>query len=287
MNMTSRISFFAVVRALFCSFILAVFTAATPQQSIATLFTLNDENSSTNFQTQSADNAFNWTVDGVNQLSQQAFWYRIGNTAEQSLHSLPLGGEVASNTNFDPGLDTLVVRYNAVRFRADIRYVLDGGAPGSGASDIGEQISITNTSNDPLDFHFFQYTDFNVRGTAGDDSGVFTNVNTVDQYEGVIRLTETVVTPVPSHREIAVFDVTRGKLNDGVATTLSDTPIGTVVGPGNLTWAYQWDVVIQPGLTFQISKDKAISGVPEPSTLLLLAIGAISLLGYRKAKSHG
>ena len=27
--------------------------------------------------------------------------------------------------------------------------------------------------------------------------------------------------------------------------------------------------------------------VPEPSTLLLLGIGAISLLGYRKAKSHG
>jgi hypothetical protein len=27
--------------------------------------------------------------------------------------------------------------------------------------------------------------------------------------------------------------------------------------------------------------------VPEPSTLFLLGIGAISLLGYRKAKSHG
>jgi hypothetical protein len=30
-----------------------------------------------------------------------------------------------------------------------------------------------------------------------------------------------------------------------------------------------------------------ITLVPEPSTLLLLGIGAISLLGYRKAKSHG
>ena len=29
------------------------------------------------------------------------------------------------------------------------------------------------------------------------------------------------------------------------------------------------------------------ASVPEPSTLLLLGIGAISLLGYRKAKSHG
>jgi hypothetical protein len=27
--------------------------------------------------------------------------------------------------------------------------------------------------------------------------------------------------------------------------------------------------------------------IPEPSTLLLLGIGAFSLLGYRKAKSHG
>jgi hypothetical protein len=36
-------------------------------------------------------------------------------------------------------------------------------------------------------------------------------------------------------------------------------------------------------LTFQIEG----SPVPEPSSLLLLGIGAISLLGYRKARSHG
>jgi hypothetical protein len=199
---------------------------------------------------------------------------------------LPIAVQGTSDSNFDGNPDTLFVRYNGAGFRTDVRYVLDGGAPGSGTSDMGEQISITNVSDGPMDFHFFQYTDFDVRGTAGDDSAVFTNLNAVDQYEGVARLTETVVTPVPSHREIALFPVTRNKLSDGVATTLSDTPIGTVVGPGDLTWAYQWDVVIQPGSTFQISKDKAIRAIPEPATASLLGLAVGLLLAAQRKRNR-
>jgi hypothetical protein len=283
---TSRKTSSAVARVLFCSFVLAAFSAASAQRSVAALFTLTDDNTSASFQTATADNDFNWTVDGVNQLSQQAFWYRVGNVAEQSLHVLPIAVQGTSDSNFDGNPDTLFVRYNGAGFRTDVRYVLDGGAPGSGTSDMGEQISITNVSDGPMDFHFFQYTDFDVRGTAGDDSAVFTNLNAVDQYEGVARLTETVVTPVPSHREIALFPVTRNKLSDGVATTLSDTPIGTVVGPGDLTWAYQWDVVIQPGSTFQISKDKAIRAVPEPATASLLGLAVGLLLAAQRKRNR-
>jgi hypothetical protein len=36
-----------------------------------------------------------------------------------------------------------------------------------------------------------------------------------------------------------------------------------------------------------LSIDNLTFDVPEPSTLMLLGVGAISLLGYRKAKSHG
>jgi hypothetical protein len=76
-------------------------------------------------------------------------------------------------------------------------------------------------------------------------------------------------------------------VNDGLPTTLSDTPIGTVVGPGDMTWAYQWDVVINPGDTFQISKDKNLSAipVPEPASGLLVTIAAgMLLVGYRRGK---
>jgi PEP-CTERM motif len=111
----------------------------------------------------------------------------------------------------------------------------------------------------------------------------------VRQFSPGIELTETVVTPVPTHREIAPFPVTLSKLNDGMPTVLSDTPpIGVVAGPGDLTWAYEWDFQLAPGATFQISKDKNLHAspppVPEPATasLLMLAAGVILSSARRK-----
>jgi hypothetical protein len=274
MSSPFRISSSATLRALFCGFILAVFTAATAQQSAAALFTLTDDNTVAQFETATQANNFNWLVDGNDLLAQQAFWYRVGNGAEQSVHSLPIALQGTSDTNFNGNPDTLFVRYSGTGFQIDTRYTIAGGAAGSGASDMTEQISITNLLNSPLDFHFFQYADFDLSGA---DSAVFTNANSVQQSGSGSRLTETVVTPVPSHREAAFFPVTLNKLNDGVATTLSDTPLGTVVGPGDVTWAYQWDVVIPAGSTFQISKDKNLNAIPEPTVCSLLIV-AIALL---------
>lgn len=291
MNTTSWLYSAAMMRACARLIVLAISIGFAVHQSSAALFVLSDDNSSANFETETLNphpaspvNNVHWLVDGVDQLREQAFWFRVGNTDERSLHNLPVAGQVASNTNFDPANDTLFVRYNGPGFQADMRYVLDGGAPGSGASDITEQISITNVTAAPLDFHFFQFTDFNVQGTPGGDSGVFTNPNAVDQFEGNVLFTETIVTPVPSHRELDFFPNTRVKLNDAVASTLSDTPpYGVVLGPGDLTWAYQWDVVIQPGFTFQISKDKRIAPVPEPGLVSLLSLAAVALIAaYRR-----
>jgi hypothetical protein len=272
---TSRNSSSAIARALFCTFVLAAFSAATAQQSVAALFTLTDDNTVAQFDTATPANNFNWFVDGNDVLAQQAFWYRIGNVPEQSVHVLPIGVQGTSDSNFDGNPDTLFVRYNGAGFRIETRYIIDGGLPGSRASDMAEQISIINTLDSPLDFHFFQYADFDL---AAADSAVFTNANSVRQFAPGSELSETVVTPVPSHREIAFFPVTLNKLNDGVATTLSDAPpIGTVFGAGDVTWAYQWDVVIPPSGTFQISKDKNLSAgapIPEPATCSLLSLAA-------------
>ena len=282
MSPTYRTFSSATLCAFFCVLILCGFAILAAQRSVAGIFTLADDNSVALFNTQVPANNFSWTVDGVSQLNTQAFWFRVGNAPEQSVHTLPLGGELATNTNFDPSPDTLFVRYNGPGFQIENRYVLDGGSLGSGASDMGEQISITNLTGGPLNFHFFQYADFDLNGTALGDAAVFTNPNTVRQFEPGTELTETVVTPVPAHREIALFPVTLNKLNDGVPSTLSDVPpFGAVFGPGNVTWAYQWDFLLQPGDTFQISKDKNLHApdpIPEPGTGVLLSLAAGLLL---------
>ena len=289
MKSTPRARTLVVVRVLVCGFLIIGLSGPLAQDSLAALFTLIDENSAVDFDTSSQDNAYNWRVDGVDHLHQQAFWYRVGNFGpETSLHALPHPVEGITDTNFDGDPDTLFVRYLGAGFRTEVAYRLDGGAPGSFVSDLTEQISITNTGTGPLDFHFFQYCDFDLGGTSGGDSAVFTNANAVQQFEGAQVLTETVVTPVPDHREINFFAATLTALNDGVATTLNDLPpTGVVLGPGDVTWAYQWDVVIGPGLSFQISKDKNLVAVPEPTTLSLAGLAVVAAASLRMRRRAG
>jgi hypothetical protein len=268
-------------RTLFYGFVFLGLLGTFPQASVAGLFTLVDDNASMTFDTSAANNATSWSVDGVNQLHQQAFWYRIGNAAEQSVHSLPIAFEVASDTNVDPNVDTLFVRYVGAGFQIDVRYSLDGGLAGSRASDMAEQISISNTGAAALDFHFFQYADFDLNGTAAGDSAFFPNSNAVRQSEGALSVSETVITPVPSHREIAFVPTTLNQLSDGAPTTLSDT---SVLGAGDVSWAFQWDFVLQPGGTYQISKDKHLSGIPEPAAAMLLNIGVAMLMAARRSR---
>lgn len=272
-----------------CAAIGAVLSGLSSRPSEATLFTLTDDNSIARFDTASQANAFSWEVDGVNQLNQQAFWYRIGNAAEQSLDTLPIAVELATDTNADVNgfVDNLFVRYTGAGFRIEVGYRLDGGSAGSRASHMTEQISITNTNGGgpALDFHFFQYSDFNLAGTAGNDGALFTNANAVRQFDGITSMTETVVTPVPDHREINFFPATRNKLNDGLPTTLNDAPpFGLPLGPGDMTWAYQWDFSIAPGSTVQISKGKQLTGIPEPSSVLLAGLAACGLASMRRRR---
>lgn len=270
----------------FSSLVIGAFVAVIGSSAGAAPLTLIDSNSTADFSTNTQAGAFSWTVDGVQQLSQQWFWYRVGNTAEQSVDALPIASQALSDGNGDGFSDTLFTKYNGTGFTLSIKYSLQGGGLGSGASDLGEQISIHNASGHSLDFHFFQYSNFELNGTPNNQVAVFTNNNQVEQVRagGTGTLSETVITPVPNHREIAFYPTTLNALNDGAPTTLSDTPLGTVIGPGNVTWAYQWDVTIANNATFQISKDKALSFVPEPSAIVMAGMGLLGLISFVRSR---
>lgn len=282
MKVTPRVSSISFVRAFFLAIVVGAVSGTLAQQSPAALFTLVDENSVADFDT-AGPNAYNWVVDGVDHLAQQTFFYRVGNAAEQAVTTLPIGVQGASDTNFNGIPNHLFVRYLGAGFRIDVDYNLTGGTLGSFNSDITEQIRVVNTGATPLDFHFFQYTDFDLGGTAGGDSAMFSNANAVDVADVLLNFSETVITPVPDHREIDLFGNTIAKLTDGVASTLNDLPaIGVVFGPGDVTWAYQWDFTVNPGQSFLISKDKQLLGVPEPATLSLAALAVCFGLRRRR-----
>ena len=79
---------------------------------------------------------------------------------------------------------------------------------------------------------------------------------------------------------------TLSKLTGGSPVTLSDTPgLGAIFGPGNVTWAYEWDPTIPANGTYIISNDQQISPpnvtIPEPATPVLLAAAGFALMGVR------
>jgi hypothetical protein len=234
--------------------------------SLGSPYYLTDGNSSAGFDFATQAGQFDWTVDQHQQIAQQWFWYRIDNNPEASFDTISPPVVIQPTSNY------LNVSYAMPGvFTTTVSFLLTGGQLGSGTSDIMETIAIHNTSGAPLDFHVFQYVDFDLNGTPGGDVVQILAPNTVQQTEGPTILSETVITPSSSHHEVAFFPQTLNSLNDLLPTTLND--VSGPLGPGDVTWAFQWDRLIPTGGTLIISKDKQIN-IPEPMTALLLVVGA-------------
>jgi hypothetical protein len=255
--------------------------------SEAAVYNLTDNNSTAMVDPTSQSGMFHWDIQGQNQLQQQWFWYGLDGVAVHSIDT------ISAPTVVTTGTRELTATYlTAGSFSVAIDYLLTGGpvvAVGSTAvSDIGETIKISNLSQSPLVFHFYQYSYFNLNGASLDTVQLGKNprglYNDALQQNATAGLTETVTTPGANEGEVNTVGATLAKLNGGAPVTLG-APYGAgPLGPGAVTWALEWDLSIAAGGSAIISKDKSlqITIVPEPSTLAVLGLGAAALCGWRR-----
>ncbi len=208
---------------------------------------------------------YTWTVDGVDQLYQQWFWWRIGDAGgEQGINA------IGAPTISRPSANRLSLLYANGIFSVQVNYTLNGGAAGSGAASMGQTIRIVSYTNAPLSLHFFDYADFDLDNTIGGQDATISGLYQVVQNLGPRLVTHT-VSPGATHAEANSFANTLNSLNDVNPTTLNDV---MTVGSTDATWAFQWDLNIAANgsqlfsMTYQ---------VPEPT---MFAFGALGLLAW-------
>lgn len=271
-----------------CAFALTAVLLVSARETQATDYLLTDGNSTATVDPNSQAGMHQWTVNGVNQLAQQWFWFRTA-SAGPGQHSID---SISAPAITPVGNNYLASTYTAAgQYDVTIEYHLQGGS--FGHSDITENITIDNLSAAPINFTFFQFSNFNLNNMpSGDNISISGSPNPPDggffnatQTKPGFGISETITTPFANHTEAADKSTTDtvNRLNTIPGLTLNDN---TSAGPGDVTWAYQWDMTIAAGDSASIFKDKSLvmQVVPEPSTIALGAVGLAALLLRRRTR---
>ena len=104
----------------------------------ATLVTLNDANSTVDFDTSANGGAYNWVIDSVDVLSRQWFWYRIGGSGPaESIDQISATPTVlTADTGPNIGNDLLQLVYENATLQITLLDTLSGGQADSGSSTL-------------------------------------------------------------------------------------------------------------------------------------------------------
>jgi hypothetical protein len=221
---------------------------------------------------------------GTDHMFQNFWWYSTPFTGRE----LALGNLV----NLQVGTNSARVTYQedngpngpgALTF--DFEYTLHQLSGGTGVVQIGWKIH--NNSNQTVPVRFYSYTDFDLGGTAGGDTGTYTPDGQFDIVDGAVSAGLLASGTFFSGWEQALWPSTRAKLTDADFDVLNN---GTSpLGPDDLAHAFSWETELLPNGSSG-GRDQMVgslikfvnSPVPEPASLAALAIGAAALLRRRR-----
>jgi hypothetical protein len=210
--------------------------------------TLTHGNSVVLLDTSISMGVYSWTVDGVDQLSQHWFWYRVGNNAEESISTL-------AQTGISPTANGVTVQYAHPQFTLGVNALLTGGVGGDGKSTLVTTLTLLNITAAPVNLHLFQYADFDLEGEYDNNSVRISRGDTAT-YSAPTGSSATVVgNPTPSIYQVGIYPDLVDELTDLSPTELTDSGGNTA---GDVTSGFQWDLTLQPNTPVQIKVTKNV-----------------------------
>ncbi len=232
----------------------------------------------------------NFVVAGVDHLFEQRFFIRFdagpdaglldpGNTLSQSTDEIsdllpPLTATADDDTN--TFAHTFADRGNSLTASWDLQLTSLSAV----SARIDETLTFTNaTATDFVLLDLFEYEDWDVGTSGGDDTAVLAPDGTVTVTDPTATVT-VLSSPAPDFARVA-------SASTGNVETSNQDAAGNLivltgpVGPQDVAAAFQWnDVLLAPGESFTLTKVKSVT-VPEPASAALLGLGGLALRARR------
>lgn len=234
----------------------------------ATPITLTDGNSSYFVDVEENSEplgASSWIVNGNSSLYEDWFWLRFDDSFAIPFNDLVLVNEDQFAAN---GLTVELATQQGAEIL--VTYFLSDLAAGN--SQMNQTVQIANSSNEPLSFVFYHYVDYDLFGDFDDTSLQLLGPGSMFQVDGdATALYSVIFGPMPDRFEMDFYNDLRDRLDSEAGVELADAT--NPLGFGDHTFAFQWNVTLDPEEIFEIGIQQRLSAIPEPSSLTLAALG--------------
>jgi len=247
---------------------------------------LSSKNSNITFDLSTSAGMNSWTVNGINQLNQQWFWFRVGSTGPQ----LDLTSITNSPTFTQSSAAQMTAIYSNSLYKVTLSYGLSGFTSPSSKSSLTEAINFQNLSGNDIDLSFFMYSDFTLGGpdfvnsqnvTLGTSGSSSISRQTVVGSGASNNVA--INSPAANEMEVAAYPQLYNELTTSNAWTLNNVSTG---GPGHTTWAMEWDSHLVSGASMSPISITDTLQAPEPGVcgfaIIGLVIGKLSVNKRRK-----
>ena len=258
--------------------VIALLAGAGPTS--AAVLELKDGNSSVLIDPASSSGVSSWSIDGVDHLDYSWLWYGGGLLPhEYSLDTVYDSHTVHDDDN-DGDPEWLEAKYQYGLVEITLSYLLTGGPAGSGRSTLEGTMTLENAGSVALDAKLFAYFDFDLNGTAADETAERLGAQWMRQTDGN-TVVDVLVGTAPVAWEIAESPAIYNELTDGDVDNLANA--GGFVSDAEFGW--QWNATIPANGSVTVGLGEAtITTTPEPASLIIwtLLSAALGIAGWRR-----